>query len=624
MPTKFSMPFRPNYEARAAVGWLTAISGMVVAGIILKLPFMFVFAVALLAILILTIRGWQAYKLWEFFLNLAGNPFQTITFDALDAKIKDAKDELWLGTGFNWTPKHTGLSMELLERDFREVAPPKWVARWMGKAISNREFVGQPWIHGIGSSEEKDVNVPLKFMEGNTTLVGMPGSGKTTLYRLLAFQAVRRGDCLIVCDPKNDRELENAIREACERAGKPEKFISFNPAHPTRSIRYDALANWSRTTEPASRITDVVTSMSGSADGFTAFAWSVLQSLADGLIYCDRRPTLKLFRALIDNGPDQLMEEAMKRFFLTAFGAEWPQKVAPFIRAAKESKTKSAISGSPELIGMVNAYKNIPMSERPSELNGLLDTVEHNREHLGKMLTSLKPALTALTSGDLGGLLSPDAADINDLRPIFDSAKIIEGGYVMYCGFDALTDGGIASALATLILSDFKSVAGSRYNYGSRETLSQRIEIIIDECAAIINIPLIDLLSKGRGSGMRIMIAMQSFADLITKLGSTAYMEMVLDNTVNLIALRSKGDTTGKQITRIIGKTRIEQVKGGMSSGTRSDDAGLHISGSESRSIDKQEVALFPEELLSRLPNFEYIAVLAGGNVVKGRFPILN
>ena len=100
-------------------------------------------------------------------------------------------------------------------------------------------------------------------------------------------------------------------------------------------------------------------------------------------------------------------------------------------------------------------------------------------------------------------------------------------------------------------------------------------------------------------------------------------MEMVLDNTVNLIAMRSKGDTTGKQITRIIGKTRVEQVKGGMSSGTRSDDAGLHISGSESRSIDMQEVSLFPEELLSRLPNFEYIAVLAGGNVIKGRFPIL-
>jgi conjugal transfer pilus assembly protein TraD len=272
---------------------------------------------------------------------------------------------------------------------------------------------------------------------------------------------------------------------------------------------------------------------------------------------------------------------------------------------------------------MVNVYKTIPLAERLEALNGLLDTVEHNREHLGKMLTTLKPALTTLTAGDLGALLSPDASDPDDKRPIFDSAKIVEGGYVAYIGLDALTDDKTASALATLLLSDMKSVASRRYNYADKNTLKSRIELIIDESSEVFNVPLIQLLNKARGSGMRIWIAMQSFADLINKLGSKAYMEQALDNTNNLIALRTKGDTTTKEIVRMLGKTSIEQTTKSLNAGTRSDDAGLHITGGEGKSTSLKEVQLFPEELLSRLPNFEYIAVLAGGNVIKGRFPIL-
>ncbi|MCE2721967.1 MAG: conjugative transfer system coupling protein TraD [Betaproteobacteria bacterium] len=624
MSNSFSMPFRPNFEASSALGWVAAIIALVVSGLVFKLPTSYIVTIAVVCTTALAIRGYAAYRLAKFFVDLAGEPFQKITFEELDEITKGREQEFWLGKGFTWTPEHTRYSVELLQRDFQQVLPPAWFSKMLGKAVSSPEFVGQPWIHGVGAATERDIRVAMKHLEGNTCVVGMPGSGKTTLYRLHAYQVVKRGDCLIVLDPKNDRELKNAIQEACVRAGRPDRFIAFDPAHPQSSVRYDALANWSRETEPASRITDVVTAMTGGADSFTSYSWSVLQSLADGMIYVGKRPTLKLFRALIENGPEQLMEEVLGKFFAEYYGTNWMSRCSAYIELARTGKIKTQINGSPELIGMVQAYKLVPIAERPTQLNGLLDTVEHNREHLGKMLTTLKPALTALTSGDLGALLSPDASDADDLRPIFDSAKIVEGGYVAYIGLDSLTDDKVAAAMATLILADFKAVAGNRYNYADKDTLRSRIELIIDEANEIMGgASLVQLLNKSRGSGMRIWISMQSFADIVTKMGSAHHMEQVLDNTVNMIALRTKGNTTTKEVVRMLGRTSIAQTSQSINAGTRSDDAGLHITGGEGKSTSQKETQLFPEELLSRLPNFEYVAALAGGNVVKGRFPLL-
>jgi len=620
----YQMPFRPNFEASAAAGWGIGIGVMVLFGAIFQLPIVYVVVIATITALALVWRLRQALKLWKFILSLGGEQFKTITFEDMEKKAGGINGELWLGRGFEWTSRHAELASEVLQRDFKEVQPPPWVARMLGKASASRGFVGMPWIHGIGASEERDITVPLKFMEGNTALVGAPGSGKTTLYRLKVFQAALRGDTVIVLDPKNDRDLRNAMQEAAIRAGAGDRFIAFDPAHPSTSIRYDAMANWSRDTEPAKRVTDVVVSFSGGADNFTSYTWSVLQSFTDALLFVGRRPSLKMFRAIVEGGPETLMEEVLRKFFQERYGPSYMQYLAEDIRVAASSKKRDSGTLPATLGGMIQHYKTLPFEERDKQgVNGLLETVEHNREHLGKMLTSLKPALIALTAGDLGDLLSPDPMNLDDTRPIFDSGKITNGRYICYIGLDSMTDDMVATAISTLILADIKAVAGARYNYADREELAKRTEMIIDEASEIISLPLVSLLNKARGAGLRITIGMQSFADIITKLGSSAYMEQLLDSTQNLIALRTKGDTTTKQIVRMIGKTKITEVKRSSSAGSRSDDAGLHITGSEGAGTSKKEVPLFPEELVARLPNFEYIAYFAGGTVIKGKFPIL-
>jgi conjugal transfer pilus assembly protein TraD len=50
----------------------------------------------------------------------------------------------------------------------------------------------------------------------------------------------------------------------------------------------------------------------------------------------------------------------------------------------------------------------------------------------------------------------------------------------------------------------------------------------------------------------------------------------------------------------------------------------LRYTGSVGERLGEEEGELFPPALLGQLPNFHYLAILAGGRVVKGRLPILG
>ena len=98
-----------------------------------------------------------------------------------------------------------------------------------------------------------------------------------------------------------------------------------------------------------------------------------------------------------------------------------------------------------------------------------------------------------LTSGDLGGSLSPDPFDLEDTRPIMNFEKIERGGHVLYMCLDSLPDPSVASAIGALAIADLAARAGMRYNLG----ITRRITLVIDEIANVINQPLIEILNKG-------------------------------------------------------------------------------------------------------------------------------
>ena len=61
-------------------------------------------------------------------------------------------------------------------------------------------------------------------------------------------------------------------------------------------------------------------------------------------------------------------------------------------------------------------------------------------------------------------LLSPDAADTADRRPVFDARKVIDQRRCLYLGLDALVDPVAAAAIGAIVLADLAQVAGEVFN----------------------------------------------------------------------------------------------------------------------------------------------------------------
>jgi len=244
---------------------------------------------------------------------------------------------------------------------------------------------------------------------------------------------------------------------------------------------------------------------------------------------------------------------------------------------------------------------------------------EHDSTHFSKMVANLLPIMNMLTSGEIGKLLSPDADDFFDQRPISDSARIINNAQVAYIGLDSLTDGMVGSAIGALFLSDLTAVAGDRYNYGVD---NKPVNVFVDEAAEVINDPFIQLLNKGRGAGIRLFVATQTFADFAARMGAKDKALQVLGNINNTISLRVIDPDTQKYVSENLPKTRLKYVMRDQGHGTDSNNPVLY-SGSQGERLMEEEADLFAPQLLGMLPNLEYVAKLGAARVVKGRVPIL-
>jgi hypothetical protein len=85
-------------------------------------------------------------------------------------------------------------------------------------------------------------------------VLGTTRVGKTRLAELLATQDIRRGEVVIVFDPKGDADLLKRLWTEAQRAGRGDRFILFHLA-PEISARYNAIGRFGRISEVASRLT---------------------------------------------------------------------------------------------------------------------------------------------------------------------------------------------------------------------------------------------------------------------------------------------------------------------------------------------------------------------------------
>lgn len=616
----YEMPWRRAYEAYAAVAWFAAFGAVVVEAAARWLPWPLAGPMALACLLAGALRIAQALRILVVRASLSGRAMQVIGPAELE-RLTASPDKVYLGQGFEWKPLHSQRLYELAKIDYRDyLVSPKLLDLLGYRSDPQPDAeIGLPFIHGV-EPQEQALYRPLQNFEGGLLLVGTTQSGKGVALATLITQAVRRGDVVIVIDPKNSHRLKRIVRWACERYREPDTFLEFHPAFPESGIRIDFMFNWQKPTELASRIQAIMPP--DTAGTFSSFGWDAVNVIIQALVDLEERPNLLKLMRYIEGGIEPILEVTLRRHYATVFGAGWrelPEMKKLLHDAQRGQMRRPSEASSNELLALVSFYEHhVTEAQRTKTLDAQIRTYRHDREHYQKIIANLLPILSMLTSGDLGRTLSPDPFDARDKRPIMNLTKIERAGHVLYMGVDSLPDPSVASAISALSLADLAARAGMRYNLGEY----RRIALFVDEVANVVNLPLIEILNKGAEGGIQSICAMQTLADLARRLGSEDAARMVLGNLNNVIALRTKDGPTQEFVVETFGRTAIHSMRVGLSHGA---DAHLgDFSSSYSRQLSESFEEAVPTDMLGKLPNLHYFGSVSGGRRIKGRFQIID
>ncbi|WP_416047364.1 conjugative transfer system coupling protein TraD [Cupriavidus basilensis] len=606
--------FRPNYDVATAGVW----AGSALFLSASQPPLWWVgapFALSLGAL-----RVHQALELYRFRISLSVLRAETLPAGEILVRSRrervprdlDRRDQgaLWLGSGFLWKQRHSEIAREILSRNPEELGTlPRWLPNSIVRHITpansvllKEDAIGVPWIHGMEPTEIP-VRLPLDSLTGHTLIVGTTRAGKTRLYELMSTQIIDLPDStLFVLDPKGDQDWERRLRSECKRAGR--KFLYFHPAHPSKCIRINPLANWGNISEAATRLTNLI----DADESFRSFAWKSLYRVMSGMVACGVRPNIKKVKRYIQMGVEPLLEQLLTQRFFAAEGPSWDRDLMSMAGGKPASRLEL----------MIQKY-TLETGNADECIDGLVAMVRHSKEHYSKMIQVLEPILEMLGSGELGAMLSPDAEDINDTRPIYDTAKMINERAVVYIALNSLPDKIIGSAIGSVFFADLASVAGAIYN----TTGKANVYIMADESAELTNDQAIQILNKAGGAGFKAFMATQTEADFIVRLGSKEKARQMLGNLNNVICLRVKDYETAKWISESFGQTTARKQSTSYSNTSESSTAFTEFRGSTGRSMEETEAPFVSPDLLTRLPGLHYFAFLGGSTLYKGRLPLI-
>ena len=643
----FERILRPLYEAQAVTAWSAAGLWCLAWAVALDFAAMTMLALVALCVALALTRAGAGWTLARRKLSLVGKPPASITTRQLQQAIPDIGANLWLGWGYRWEPRHTQRAHEVMRRDLADIYPARWLLRLLGERRDPASERGLAWIHGL-EPVEHDVFAPFEALKGHCAVIATTGAVKTRLVSLIAFQLVARGDTVIVIDPKGDPELRDICRACAAAAGEPQRFLMLHPAFASQSTRMDLLKNWDRVSQVASRVSLVLSAQEDST--FKEFCWNAVHSITNGMKYVGRRVSIAALKTSMQSriSVERLTEEALAQFFrqqapqlMERVEQEMARQGIAAPGSGRPARTAAAAtdSGSLSLAAMVRVFnrelaedrgdarrRGVP--EKPDEIKGLLAILEANKEWFGKMIVSITPMLTKLSTDDLRDLLSPDYEDLDDDRPIMDMMRVVTGRHILYLGTDSLSDPSVGHALAAMTLADLSAVAAEIFNHGGEGDVGgepRRIHVIVDEWGDVMCEPLIQQANKGRGAGMFIWALGQTLSDLVDAFaGNRAKALRFMGNMNNMIVGATQDADTMEMVAQKFGMTAIGVRSLNQSSGSRSEDWGLEFSASRGESISERSTELFPPALLPVMPDLHYVALLNRSEFIKGRIPVLK
>ncbi len=435
---------------------------------------------------------------------------------------------LFLGRGFQWNQLHTQRLFDARRPENEPLLGPTLIGRLYRRLRSLfglREVVpgdlgGDPAIHGV-EPRESEVWMNVADRVGHTLVLGTTRVGKTRLAELLITQDIRRGEVVIVFDPKGDVDLLRRIYAEAERAGRLDAFFMFHLGHPDISARYNPVGNFSRITEVATRIAGQLPS-EGQSAAFKEFVWRFVNVMARALVALGRKPDYQEINRYASDIEPLLIDYFEHWFDREPAAAGWREEMQS-MAIDKKSLDKGLQSRGVRAVSLVEYARRRKLYDPIA--HALASTLNYEKSHFDKLVASLLPLMEKLTTGRTAALLSPTLDDPTDWRPVFDWASVINMGGIVYVGLDALSDYEVAAAVGNSMFADLTSVAGGLYKFGPGrglpgQTPLQRIAIHADEFNELIGDEFIPLLNKAGGAGFQVTAYTQTWSDVEARIGS--------------------------------------------------------------------------------------------------------
>ena len=559
---------------------------------------------------------------------------------------------LFLGRGFEWGARHTQRYADTQKARFRRFVEPAalvrlvraregvwgdWpvarLLRWDSPCNPFRpepDVGGDPALHGVELAE-RDVSIPMADRNGHTLVLGTTRVGKTRALEIAVAQDIRRGDVVVVFDPKGDADLLRAVADVCRDCGRDDDFMLFHLGYPEVSSRYNGVGDFRRVTEVASRVAGQV-SGEGQSAVFREFVWRFVNIVARALTALGERPDYGTIHGHVVN-IDELVVRYADAFF--AGRADVVKKVDAEEAALNASRTKLErhLEGRPKrLVAWERVLGRADMAGRTDDvLTGLRSALRYERSYFDKLVASLLPLLEKLTSGKSAELLAPDYLDLDDERPVWDWQKVVNQKLVVYVGLDALSDAAVAGAVGNSMFADLVGYAGERYKHGDghghpdggagRE--QARIAVHMDEFSELMGDEFVPMVNKGGAAGLMVTAYSQTLADIEAKMGSAAVAQQVVGNFNNLVMFRVKGLETARIMSEQLPEvtvTEITQIAGYTDSSDPDSDR-TFTSRQEDR-VSTARVPMLDAHALTKLPKGECFAMLRGGKFYKLRLPL--
>ncbi|EPX0579933.1 type IV conjugative transfer system coupling protein TraD [Escherichia coli] len=587
-------------------------------------------------------RGWQGWQIVRYQRNLLRLPRYALT----SRKIPVSRQRLFLGKGFRWQPIHTQRLYDCLQPEAARWLRPGWcyrlarhiekrsehtlpglarllsADRWLNPVRPLPPVGGNPWLHGV-ELKECDVTLPLSERPGHTLVLGTTRVGKTRLAELLATQDIRRGEVVIVFDPKGDADLLKRMWTEAQRAGRGDRFILFHLAYPEFSARYNAIGRFGRISEVASRLTGQL-SGEGNSAAFREFAWRFVNIIARALVALGQRPDYQLISRHVVNIDALFIDYA--RIVLPRHNTRSWEVVVQLAERVNDKNTPRHMLGRDPHVVALEQYLNAEKLYDPI-LDGLLSAMRYDKTYFDKIVASLLPLLEKLTTGTLAALLAPDYHDLDDARPILDWQQAIRQKAVVYVGLDALSDSVVAAAVGNSMFADLVSVAGHLYKFGLNDGLpgnSEKpppINLHCDEFNELMGEEFIPLVNKGGGAGIQVTAYTQTLSDIQARIGSAPKTGQVVGNFNNLIMLRVRETATAELLTKQLPQVEVRSRQ--VSSGVTDTPGGINgFTSNTCEQVTTRNVPLLDTAALIQLPKGQAFALLEGGQLWKIRLPL--